>query len=157
MGSTGAYKNTGNPFLEGVDKKKYSDVVTRMQTDENLRAAFNATLANGTAEQFRNFINSNPVPSNAEVNQEKVLNTINKAAFKSQGAGTGHWTLEIEGIGGASILDETQSGAGGYGRYRTYSVQTWGADFKNIGSTQYADTLNEAKELARRKLRGTVM
>ena len=93
----------------------------------------------------------------AVADQEKLLRRIDKAAFKSQGAGLGQWTVELEGIGGASILDETQTRAGGYGRYKTYSVQTWGADFKDIGTTQYATTLNQAKELARRKLRGTVM
>ncbi len=76
---------------------------------------------------------------------------IDKKGFTAQGNGvwefTGPYTI------GAQILDETDSSAGGYGRFKQYSVQTWGQHVEDISPRRYYDTLNAAKTAAKEEMK----
>ena len=90
--------------------------------------------------------------ANLSANQQKAI--VDKTGFVSDGFGG--WNLDIPGIGGAQILDETDGTLGGYGRVKIYSIRVWNADNDFIAGQNYsitAATLNAAKESAKRYLK----
>lgn len=90
--------------------------------------------------------------SDAEIRQ--FSRAIDRKGFES--VGNGHWELIAPGKVseiGASILDETDSRAGGYGRMKAYSVQTWGQGVDAIGTTRIFGSLNAAKTAAKEEMK----
>ena len=76
---------------------------------------------------------------------------IDKTGFKATGGG--QWEMDIPGVGGASILDETDTSLGGYGMYKVYSYKVWDKNYKIIADSN-AGNLNDAKYYAKSALRG---
>lgn len=81
----------------------------------------------------------------------KISNsTIDRTPFKNIGGG--QWELDIPGVGGASILDETDSSRAGYGTGTAYSVSIWDKDY-NIISNTLVGSLNAGKAMAKDTLK----
>ena len=84
---------------------------------------------------------------------EQIDRQINRTPFSNEGGG--NYELDIAGIGGGQVLDETGSsrdpmnGRGG----KVYSVRTWDADYNMFGSVEYVSTLNDAKATVKERLR----
>lgn len=79
---------------------------------------------------------------------------VDKTGFTNEGGG--QWTLDISGAGGGSILDESDSSAGGYGAMKAYSVTAWDANYQIIGEKQIFGSLNAAKDAVKRKIKSTL-
>lgn len=70
---------------------------------------------------------------------------IDRTAYEKRGNGV--WELSTDskyGIG-VSIVDETDSSIGGFGRNKVYAVQTWGQAVEDISPKRYFSSLNAAK------------
>lgn len=82
--------------------------------------------------------------------------SINRTSFTNEGGG--QWTLDIEGVGGASILDERDSSRAGFGSGPAYGITIWGADYQMDEQRIFYTSLNDAKRIAKdllkEKLRG---
>lgn len=84
---------------------------------------------------------------------EQIDRQISRTPFSNEGGGS--YELDIKGIGGGQVLDETGSsrdpmnGRGG----KIYSVRTWDSNYNMLGSVDYVSTLNEAKATVKEKLR----
>ena len=73
---------------------------------------------------------------------------IDRTPFTNEG--NGQWTIDIEGVGGASILDESDDFR--YGG-TAYSVKVWNKDYDAVGDTTMYTSLNAAKQAAKDSLR----
>ena len=83
----------------------------------------------------------------------QLAREIDRRAFTNEGFG--NWQLDIEGIGGGQVLDETGSSRDiAYGRGgKVYSIRAWDADYNGIGETTMVyGSLNEAKRSLREML-----
>ena len=73
---------------------------------------------------------------------------IDRTPFTNEGGG--QWTIDIEGVGGASILDETDE-------YRfggtAYGVTVWDKNYDKQGDTTYHTSLNAAKQAAKDRIK----
>lgn len=78
---------------------------------------------------------------------------LDKTPFTNEGGG--QWTLDTN-IGGASILDESDTAAGGYGAMRAYSMKAWDANYNEIGESQIFGSLNAAKAAAKKAIKSTL-
>ena len=76
--------------------------------------------------------------------------TIDKTPFTKMG--NGQWEFDIPGVGGASILDESDSSSGGFGAMSVYSVKVWDKDYNEIERYNLS-TLNAAKAMAKDALK----
>lgn len=86
--------------------------------------------------------------------QSTISALIKKKAFTNNGNGT--WSIDIDGVGGGQILDETggsrdpMMGRGG----KVYSITAWDADYSQIGPVQIVTgSLNQAKRELKDTLR----
>lgn len=74
---------------------------------------------------------------------------IERTPFTNEGGG--NWQLDIPGVGGGQILDETggsrdpMNGRGG----KVYSARAWDSGYSMIENTQYLSSLNDAKRVIR--------
>lgn len=80
------------------------------------------------------------------------LGKIDRTGFQSMGGG--QWTMDIPGVGGAQILDESDDYK--YGG-KAYSVHAWDGNYNEIGGTDIYGTLNAAKQAAKDKIKGAAM
>ena len=83
----------------------------------------------------------------------QAVSAINRTPFTNNGGG--NWELDIPGVGGGSILDETggsrdpMHGFGG----KVYGVTAWDKDYKQVGIIEYiATSINGAKRALKDKL-----
>ena len=91
-----------------------------------------------------------------EMTSAQINKTITRTAFTVEG--NGNWQLDIPGIGGGQILDETggsrdpANGRAG----KLYSVRAWDDEYNMIsGSEEYiSGSLNDAKQALKHTLRG---
>lgn len=86
--------------------------------------------------------------------QNQTAAAISRATFQANGNGT--WSVDIDGVGGGQILDETggsrdpMMGRGG----KVYSITAWDADYGQIGPVQIVTgSLNQAKRELKDTLR----
>ena len=92
---------------------------------------------------------------NGTASKKSIASQIAQAKFTDEGGG--QWTLDINGVGGAQILDETGSsrdpnnGMGG----KVYSVTVWDGNFAVHGPAQIIQgNLGQARTLAKQLLKG---
>lgn len=84
--------------------------------------------------------------------RRQLARAIDRTAFENRGGG--EWEIDIDGVGGGQILDETGStrdpyyGRGG----RVYSVRIWDADYSQQGEEMVNGSLSEAKRRLREML-----
>lgn len=73
---------------------------------------------------------------------------IERAKFTNEGFG--NWQIDMQGVGGGQILDESDGRQNAYGQFggKLYSVKTWDANYKQ-SDTRYAGSLNEAKRMVK--------
>lgn len=77
--------------------------------------------------------------------RRELERAIDSASISSEG--NGNWGMDIPGVGGGQILDET----GGtrdpmYGRGgKVYSIRAWDSDYNMIHQTTIGGSLNDAK------------
>lgn len=85
------------------------------------------------------------------------MKAVDNSSFKK--AGFGQWTLDVPGVGGASILDETGSTAalrmGMMPGQKLYSMVYWDKDY-NQSQRQYYSRLNDAKYYAKAALKAMI-
>lgn len=90
----------------------------------------------------------------AKSSLQKDMNKLERAGFKYTGNGT--WELDVPGIGGAQILDETGSTEalrmGLMPDQKLYSMIYWDDTGNTAADRQYFDTLNNAKYSAKNGL-----
>ena len=96
-------------------------------------------------------INTGSRTGSTAENQERQ---INRTSFTNDGFG--QWTLDIEGVGGISILDERDSSRAGFGSGPAYSISVWGADYAADPDVIMYGSLNEAKRRAKELLKEKV-
>lgn len=86
----------------------------------------------------------------------QIRGAINRASFSDEGGG--NWQLDIPGVGGGQILDETGSSRDPmYGRGgKVYSINTWDDGYNTIpnGSQLINGSLNDAKRALKDTLKG---
>ena len=77
---------------------------------------------------------------------------IERAKITSEG--NGNWQMDIDGVGGGQILDETGGSRDPmYGRGgKVYSIRVWDADYNMIHETTIGGSLTEAKREMREAL-----
>lgn len=82
------------------------------------------------------------------------MKAVDNSSFKK--AGFGQWTLDVPGVGGASILDETGSTAalrmGLLPGQKMYSMTAWDENGRQLGQRTYYQKLNDAKYFAKEEL-----
>lgn len=84
---------------------------------------------------------------------QRISRLIDNTAFKNEGFG--QWELDIEGVGGGSILRETGGslddtyGLGG----ELYSAVGWDSNYNRIGERMMFGSLNAAKSAIREMIR----
>lgn len=93
--------------------------------------------------------------SAATASKASIASQIAKAKFTDEGGG--QWTLDINGVGGAQVLDETGGsrdpyhGMGG----KVYSVTVWDKNFAVNGPAQIIQgNIGQARTLAKKILKG---
>ena len=91
--------------------------------------------------------------TNSALTPSALAKRLDKTPFVDEGGG--QWTLDT-GMGGAQILDESGSSAGGYGQMKAYSVKAWDSNYEMIGDTEIYGTLNAAKSAAKSKIKSTL-
>lgn len=82
----------------------------------------------------------------------KAEKEIDRKGFENRGFG--HWEFSGPYTIGASILDESGTSAGGYGRMKAYSVQTWGQAVEDISPKRIYGSLSAAKTAAKEEMKG---
>lgn len=119
-----------------------------------------STVSGRTTAAERASVTENP--TNREQAREAVANDrtlarqlareIDRKAITNEG--NGNWQLDIDGVGGGQILDETGGSRDAmYGRGgKVYSVRAWDADYNGIDETMVNGSLNEAKRSLREML-----
>lgn len=92
---------------------------------------------------------------NGTASKKSIAAQIAQAKFTDEGGG--QWTLDINGVGGAQILDETggsrdpNNGMGG----KVYSVTVWDGNFTVHGPAQIVQgNIGQARTLAKKILKG---
>ena len=78
---------------------------------------------------------------------------LDKAVFKDEGGG--QWTLDT-GMGGGSILDESDTSRGGYGMMRAYSATAWDSNYDVVLDHELYDSLNAAKRAIKNAIKDTL-
>ena len=88
------------------------------------------------------------------LSKNDIAKAIAQAKFTNEG--NGNWQVDIPGVGGAIILDETGGskdpmyGMGG----KVYSIRTWDQDY-TVGDEQiFQGSINQAKTAAKKRLKG---
>ena len=113
-----------------------------------------SVLSRASDEQLRNLqtLNQSNPQALSQIANEAARRgrLVDKTSFTNDGLG--QWQLDIPGVGGASILDESDTRAGGYGQMRAYTVTTWDKDY-NIGETRTFGSLNAAKQAAKDEIK----
>ena len=74
-----------------------------------------------------------------------VRAAINRTPFTNEGFG--QWTIDIDGVGGASILEDNDTAMGKY-----YEISLWDKEYNTQRRKFNARTLNEAKQTAKNEL-----
>lgn len=84
--------------------------------------------------------------------QRRLERAIDRARIENRGFG--EWQMDLEGVGGGQILDETGSSRdSAYGRGgRVYSVRAWDAEYNSQDSEMVEGSLNDAKRRLREML-----
>lgn len=77
--------------------------------------------------------------------------TIDRKSFTAEGGG--QWTLDLNGIGGIQILDETNSSRGGFGMGKAYGITVWDGEYNSQPQEIIYGSLNDAKRRAKEKLK----
>ena len=90
------------------------------------------------------------VGGGTNISADKAAKIVDKTGFKVEG--NGNWQMDIPGVGGAMILDETDTAMGNYGAQKTYSYTVWDKNYQ-IQDKQYAISLNDAKYMAKENLK----
>ena len=119
-----------------------------------------STASGRTTAAERESVTSNPFDREAGIRalqerpalRREVARTIDRTAIASEG--NGNWQMDIAGVGGGQILDETGGSRDPmYGRGgKVYSIRAWDADYNMIHETTIGGSLNDAKRELREAL-----
>lgn len=113
-----------------------------------------SVLSRASNEELRNLATlnaNNPQASQLLANEyARRDKRVDRTPFTNDGLG--QWQIDIPGVGGASILDESEGMAGGFGQARAYSVRTWDANY-NMGDMRLFGSLNAAKQAAKDEIK----
>ena len=92
------------------------------------------------------------VVASSRQGRQLVERAIDRAKITSEG--NGNWQMDIEGVSGGQILDETGGSRDPmYGRGgKVYSVRAWDADYNMVHETTISGSLNDAKRELREAL-----
>lgn len=112
-------------------------------------------MGTGTSSGKTRAVSARGGGSSGTASTRSIASQIAQAKFTDEGGG--QWTLEINGVGGAQVLDETGGsrdpmlGRGG----KVYSVTVWDGNFTVQGPAQIVQgNLGQARTLAKKILKG---
>ena len=85
----------------------------------------------------------------AKISGKMFPSKIDKVPFTNMGGG--QWEVDIEGVGGGSILEVSESWK--YGPGKAYEVRIWNDGYNTVDNGVYYATLNTAKSAIKDRLK----